>query len=520
MSIDEGGDEAEGLGSEAEGLGSEDTAPEGGLVEALGISITEVEANQGTRVAIGGPDGAWLSTTDRSVPLIGDRDTLIRVHFEVAEGWEPHNVTARLHVYPASGDEATVHEQQLLVEEDSSPTAFSRTFYFGLFASTGETAPGTRYQVELVEYDVDQPVDLPAMSAVNPATGPEPIGFESTPMELDIVLVPIAYYGAEEGGVRLPDLSQDNVDRLIDRLFEHNPLQKINYEIRAEPVVYAPFLEELGSLLPIMAATKQSDDAADNVYYHALIDTGCAIEGCLGGGAAGIAMLAGATRDESFARVAATIWNDADLDATADTFVHEVGHNQGLGHVACASGSPDYTDPTYPHSQGKIGNWGYGIRSFSLHNPTVSYDYMSYCRRTWVSDWTFNKTYERIQTLTSWNNESSSSDGEPGVPGSQVLIAALYPSGAEDWFVVDGGVPVDTLDASERVDFEVGGLTIEQPTAVHTLSDDETVWIVAPMPERVGFEQIDSITHVRAGLPRRVLSPSEVRVAGLRVQNP
>nr|WP_255216089.1 zinc-dependent metalloprotease family protein [Pseudenhygromyxa sp. WMMC2535] len=263
-----------------------------------------------------------------------------------------------------------------------------------------------------------------------------------------------------------------------------------------------------------MAETKQSDDAADNVYYHALIDTGCEIEGCLNAGAVGIAFVAGATRDESFARVGATIWHD--LDATANTFVHEVGHNQGLRHVACPGGSSANNDSSYPHANGNIGNWGYGIRSFSLHNPTASYDYMSYCDRTWTSDWTFNKTYERIQTLTSWNNESSSSNDNPG----QVLIGALYPSGAEDWFVVDGGVAVDTLDASERVDFEVGGLTIEQPAAVHTLSDDETVWVVTPVPESVGFAALDSLTHVRAGVPRRVLSPSEVRISARKVQNP
>jgi hypothetical protein len=500
-------DGADDLGEgDTDGTGTDEGEP-ANWIPARGIGIIEVEANQGTRVPIGGPDGAWVDGAGRNTFLTSERDTLIRVHWEIAEGWEPHEVQAKLSVHKPGG-EVSEKTQEVLVEGDSTPTSLSRTFFFGLAAENGETAPGTKYQVELFEKDTEQDADLPELAAINPADGPNFIGYEQAPMELKVMLVPVHYTG--EGKDLRPDLTDENINKMIDALYEQNPVQEVTYQVRSE-VGYSNTLTNLGALLPIMASAKQNDGADPNLYYHALINPGCAVVGCGNAGVAGIAQIANDSKSDSLSRVAATIFYN--IDSTADTFVHEVGHNQGFAHVACPNANAAGPDPSYPYPDGKIGNWGFGIRGFSLHNPTASHDYMTYCGNTWASDWTFNKAYNRIKTLTSWDYEGAPAPGqEPGIMGERLLIGALYPDGSEEWFTLDGGIDVEEIRPGEGVEFAVAGQLIEQPAVVRTLSDDQTQWVMVPLPEAVEIDEVDGLTHLRDGAPRREISPAEVRV--------
>ncbi len=489
------------------GTGTDESQP-ANWIPALGIAITEVEANQGTRVPIGQANGEWVDGAGRNTFLASERDTLIRVHFTVDPNWVPHDVLARLTVSHSSLAEPIVREQDILVEGDSTPTALDRTFYFGLIQTEGETIPGASYQVELFERDTEQDTALPALANVTPASGPAPIGFESSPMQMKIMLVPIHYTG--DGKDLLPDLGEENLGIMIDRMYEQNPVQEIIYQIRPQSVPYTQTLNSLGTLLPIMAQTKQADGADANVYYHAVINTDCFIEGCASAGTVGIAYLPSDSKADSLMRVAASILYD--VQSTADTFVHEVGHNQGFSHVYCPDGESAGNDPSYPYMDGEIGNWGFGIRGFTLHNPTASHDYMTYCGNTWPSDWTFNKAYIRIKELTSWDFESPSSpDENDGRIGEELLVGALYPNGSEEWFTIAGSIDPEQIRPGEALEFQVGSELISMPTVVSTLSDDKTQWVMAPLPTRQ-FADVDAIAHVRAG-QRRTVDPGLVRLA-------
>lgn len=497
---------------DGDGDGSDTGSDEGQeamWVPALGISIVEVEANQGTRVPIGQANGEWVDGNGRNAFLASERDTLIRVHFTIDPGWAPHDVRARLTVTHPDLAEPIVREQDILmVEGESTPTSLMRTFFFGLVGADGEALAGANYQVELLERDTEQNVELPELANVTPASGPAPIGFESSPMQLKMMLVPIHYTG--DGKDLLPDLGETNLGILIDRLYEQNPVQEIIYQVRPNTVAYTQTLNSLGTLLPMMAQTKQADGAEPNVYYHAIINTGCFVEGCASAGTVGIAYLPNDSKSDSSMRVAASILFD--VDSTADTFVHEVGHNQGLSHVYCPDGESAGNDPAYPYADGKIGNWGFGIRDFSLHNPTASHDYMTYCGNTWPSDWTFNKTFLRIRTLTSWDFEGAGANQQDeAMIGENLLVGALYPDGTEEWFTIAGAVDPEEIRSDESLEFQLGGEVVPMPTVVRTLSDDKTQWVYAPLPTD-RFSDVDAISHVREGV-RRSIEPSTVRVA-------
>ena len=171
-------------------------------------------------------------------------------------------------------------------------------------------------------------------------------------------------------------------------------------------------------------------------------------------------------------------------DGGADTFVHEIGHTQGRRHIECAGAGVQAagTDPSYPYEDGRIGVWGFGIRDFGLRHPTVYSDYMSYCGRTWASDWQWNATYTRIKKLTAWGSGAGAPAGSDGV-----LIGAIDPDGQQIWWTGPGDLSSEREPSStHRVVFEFADGEVEATTQVSVREHYATRNIVARLPK--GFD--------------------------------
>lgn len=119
---DDVADEAEAGESETE-TGAEEVIGD----PALGIDIVEVEANQGTAVSIG-KDGAWVGPEGRNAYMIRDRDTLVRLHHRVHEGWVPREIVAILHLIDANGVELEPRIARRFIEADSDPKNLNDQF--------------------------------------------------------------------------------------------------------------------------------------------------------------------------------------------------------------------------------------------------------------------------------------------------------------------------------------------------------------------------------------------------------
>jgi Metallo-peptidase family M12B Reprolysin-like len=455
---------------------------------ARGISLTEVEANQGTAILIG-KDGAWVGAAERNAVMIRDRDTLIRTQHVVDEGWIPREITGVLHLIDAEGNELSPRSHTFLVGGDSDPRDLSTEFYFSVLAD--EAQPGLSYWVELREAS-DTDVDSFAEGTNTTPEGFELVGYEQTALEMKVVLVPIHYTFIDPP--TLVELTEEDLVAIGDDLLQTNPLQTVTLTVH-EPHEYTNQLTNLGQLLSPMSALRGNEAAAPNVYYHALVD----VNGPAVDMVAGIAQLTGDDKASGSSRVAATVWfkqGDVPPASSTGTMVHEIGHNQGLQHVFCPNAATEAAGPdaNYPHEGGKIGVYGFGIRSFRLYTPTGAHDYMTYCGNAWVSDWTWNKTYQRVKTLTSWDYEG----GEQQNLGlsAPLLVGTLFADGSEDWWVMQGAAPTgEQLGAEHRIALVRDGDVVDELyTSVSMLSDNETLVVTAPLPAEMS--KIDALVRV------------------------
>lgn len=449
-----------------------------------GIKIARVEANSGVAVPIG-LAGAEVGGDGRNAYLPPRRNTLIRAYVELPEGWVGREIEGELHLTGGGVDK--VYKQVLLVENDSRDSDIKSTFSFGVDAE--DMQPGLQYSITLWETAPGQE-DAPegAEPPQAPHSGKGFVGVESDFMNMRVVLVPAAYSFGD---------CQVTVDgaaweaKFKQALFQQNPLESLEFE------VHAPFTVDwdmssyqgLSRLVSEMGQLKTAEQADPSVYYYGLFDN-CGE--CIGGG--------GGITTGCTVGLAADITGDTKSDASRraavgqvigkpeDTFVHEIGHTQGRRHIECPGGNSQGNDGTYPHDNGIIGVWGFGIQDIRLRHPSTHADYMSYCGSTWTSDWQWNATYTRIRTLSQWDLE-----GAPAPEGG-LLIGAID-DGQEIWWTAPGSLAAEApRSATHVVDFEFADGVAPVAAQVSVRPHGNTLNVVAPLPPDFDSRQLQGLT--------------------------
>jgi hypothetical protein len=462
---------------------SEDTGAPFEPIPALGIQITEVEANPGVAVPI--TTGAdWVDGNGRAARLPRDRDTLIRVQYTIDDDWVPREIEARLLLEHGDGSTETL-TQRKVIEEDSNPNFIDSGFYWGLVAEEEKVKPGLKFQVQLWEVD-EGGEELSEGVHTSPASGPAFVGIEDHPMEMNVMFVPISYNGL------LPDITEEDKTYMVENgLLQHNPLQKVNYEWH-DYVVYDEVLDELGNLLPVMAQLRSAEgNFASNWYYSALVQTGSSGVS----GTAGIARLVGTQMGAD--RVNAVVWFNT--GSSTNTLVHEIGHNQSFSHVACEGGDyPPGQEPGTDHPDfplGRIMTYGFGIRDFQMYRPELNFDYMGYCDPSWVSAWTWDKEYYQISTLTAWDYDDGGQLQLP--PPKDVLKAIIYEDGSGDWWTGPGSLDAEHTSGNYIVELETQAGTRQSPARVQQVADSQAMWVEVPLDGAVA----DDFVQVRVRTP-------------------
>jgi hypothetical protein len=455
-------------GTSGDGDGDGDGVEPFEPVPARGLTITKVTANHGINVSIA--NGAdWVDGTGREGRLATGRDTLIRIYYTLDPGWVERDIEARLEWHV--GGEVHEYSTTKTIVVDASDTYLDGALWFALPAAEGLTEIDALFQVSLWEIE---PGGEAAEEHVNvsPESGPQQVGFENIPMEMNVVFVPFAFNG------RIPTTEDEAKMTIIENeIYQTEPIQTLNTAI--DPLRNSGAQSNVCNMLQTMSQIWSQAGAPSNIYYVGLVDTGAS------SGIMGCALLN--------ANFNADVWVDSSLGITATSIVHEIGHNQGLNHVQCDDmGNPaDGPDPSYPdHPLGRTLNTGFGIRDFSMYPGESTTDYMSYCNDRWVSPWTWNKVWTRIQAFTAM--------GSPlVVDPDPVMHFAMWGDGTQSWWTALARLDRQRVPDSGRVEFLLDGEVIaREPAQIDMLTDDASMWVTVPMPNGDAEAEFDTVRYV------------------------
>lgn len=497
--VDDGGSgQVDGTAGDDDGAPAQD-------IPARGLTITRVEANPGVAVPVI-ENGQWVDGPDRRAQIPKGRNTAFRVYVDIDESiWVQREIEGRLTIIAADGSEMTFTEV-VDIGTDSSESSLQSNFLFGVVAEF--MTPGAQFRVELFEaggnYESLPEADAPPAASAKD----EFIGIENSEQNMKIVLVPVDYdFGGCTASV---DTSEESIAKYEDAMYQQNGLETIQLEVH-EPLSvtnldlsdgndFFTFLQQIVQL-------RAQENPDPNVYYYGLFDN-CGQ--CVGGGGGCLLGVApgtpGSSMGEAGSRAAIGTQFLSGSEVGIETFVHEIGHTQGRAHVSCPGGGAAGPDVSYPYENGAIGVWGFGVRDFSIRNPSSHSDYMSYCNPTWVSDWQWKATFERIRELSSWDAADMSSAME----GSRIMVGAVNTeTGESNWWTDRGWVEPADLRSDSTLTFVGEGSNAETPVAIDAWSEGPWVTVRAPMPLTTGQD----FTGLRLTTPDRTIAVQRQDVA-------
>jgi hypothetical protein len=464
-------------------------------VPARGIAIADIDANPGVAIPIV-VDGVWVDGPLRRAQIPRLRNTAFRIAVDVDETiWVPRPIEARFTVFQADGT-SMEYRETADIAMDSSEASLQSNILVGVLAE--DMQPGASFQVELYEaggaYEGLPPVE------VAPKALPEPgfIGIEGTYQNIRVMLVPVAY---QSGGCNtMVDVSPESIAKYEDAMFQQNGVESIEIEVHEHITVTTDLTSSGGffDFLNDIVQLRAQENPDPNVYYYGLFDN-CGV--CIGDGGGCLLGVApgqpGSSIGEAGYRAAIGTQFLNSMEVGMETFVHEIGHTQGRAHVSCPGGDAAGPDPSYPHADGKIGVWGFGVRDFQIRSATSYSDYMSYCCPTWVSDWQWKATFERIRELSGWEMADMSELDE-----HHVLVGAHNTeTGESEWWTDRGWIDGDR-DAQYGVDFlRDGELVRSEGADVDAWS--EGPWVTVRVPLEDGLADITAIdVHAPTGTSR------------------
>jgi hypothetical protein len=397
---------------------------------AYGVRIARLAMYQSVAVPLM-QDGQ--AVINRNAPIVIGKAALLRVFVEPLPGFVPRDLLAVLDLVSAGGHVRSLESSER-VQLASTDVGLETTFNFEIPPQfvTGDV----RYAVSLHEVNAaPQPGSVDARARWPEAEGSLDTLGARTAGVLRVMLVPYRYMA--DGSGRMPVTDETELQRYRDRLGALYPASEIQLELHA-PVDYPDKVApESGwnEWLDAHCELRASEHPDPKVLYYGTMSPA---ESWLdyGGGIVGISNVPGPA--SNYGRCSVGVG----FPGAQSTMAHELGHALGLPHAPCGTaGGP------FPYPDGKIGVWGFALSTRTLKDPSLYYDVMSYCEPSFISDFNFQRLFERIRYLNlefartpaptpqRYVRVLVAEDGSTKVRGSSVLNEP--PGGEEEAHVVN-----------------------------------------------------------------------------------
>lgn len=352
---------------------------------AAGVAIDRVSINQSVEIDVAEGGGAVGS---RNATVVAGADALVGVFVDVEAGFTPRMITATVVV------DGVAHTQTRMISADSGSNP--KTSGFAVRVPGERVTESAQFYVELTEATPDASYPGSTAGSRYPSTGTAPVAAKSSNGPLKLVIVPFRYDA--DGSGRLPPTDAAAIQQYRDAFLAMYPVGEVDITVRA-PVPYGSSIgatssSQWGNWLDTLVDVRSSDGAASNVYYYGVAAPKSSFGAFCGGGCiAGLGYVPGSSDSFLFASVGVSFAGDVNVG----TGLHEVGHTMGRSHSPC--GGVSGADPSYPYSGAKIGVWGWDSIADSMKDPSVATDIMGYCNNQWISDYTYERIYNRIAAV-------------------------------------------------------------------------------------------------------------------------
>jgi hypothetical protein len=396
---------------------------------ATDLTISEIAVFQGVKATI--VKGTAKATP--GVPLVAQRDALVRVYVKPSSSYEPRSLKAVLRLVDADGTPLKAITDTKKLSAASTDESLASTFDFEV---PGSSLPlGVQFAVAITDETAD-PIDEGEDShARYPADGSETsLGVKSSGPSLRIVIVPIKY--AADGSGRLPDTGAAQLQLDRDVTWAMYPIPKVDITVRSQPYVWNRTVSGSGQgwseLLQSLVDLREQDGADDDVYYWGAFASASSQQAFCGGGCVlGLSTVVSDPRNAYFRASIGVGYHGSD---SAETMAHEIGHAHGRDHAPCSDfGQIDGVDPSFPHQGAELGAWGYDLVHQTLMDPVENRDFMGYCHPAWISDYTYQGLFDRLSAVNKGKplppvDDSSGSGGASGAAYQFVTIGADGPA--------------------------------------------------------------------------------------------
>jgi hypothetical protein len=359
--------------------------------EATGVDLSAVYLYQGSEVPL---MESLVGSGEPDIPIVAGRYATFRALVTPHDDFTPRELTGRLYLY--RDDVAFAAFQADVQLNGASDVAdYGSTFNFVV---PGEViVPGLSWQVSIVETTKRSGSEADGIASWPDGYG-QPVTITEGAAMVRVMLVPVKYDA--DGSGRLPDLSDAAVETYRSYMYSQYPAAEVEMVIGDE-FAWSSTVSASGTgwdgLLSAVGAARNEVGAEDDMYLYGLFTPAADFNTyCSGGCVTGLSNLVGSATD---------VWSRASIGVgygggtSAETMVHEVGHAHGRNHVdgGCGSGGGD---TEYPHDGGVIGVRGYNWRSDALVDPDSTWDFMTYCSPTFLSDHNFGKLHTRISAVS------------------------------------------------------------------------------------------------------------------------
>jgi len=429
---------------------------------AADLTVAEVAVFQGVKISVAKDD---LLVATRNAPVVAGREALVRVYVTPGAAYVPRPLSAELHI------DDQVYTDMRTITTASTDASLASTFQFTV--PVGKIASTSTFAVAILDPAGTETAKGTPSTARFPGDGTQASLSAVRTGQVNVMLVPFAYGG--DGSNRLPDTTDAQIERYRAAMYETYPTTAINITVH-DPVAFNQVFDSGGNgfdnLNQIVAQVRSNDRANDDTYYYGIIAPARSFGSYCGQGCVtGLSYVVERAKDADL-RVGSGIgFTGGD---SAQTFIHEVGHQHGRYHAPCQVTD---ADPNYPYSRGVTGDWGYSVLSSKLFPPTDT-DFMSYCDTNWISDYTYNALALRLNAvntlagtlggasvgLQNYQLVTVGADGSL-TPGLIVAMHPLTSTNRRPVHLVEGGGRSRSVEATLVPHGHGGGSTLFVPVA-------------------------------------------------------